>query len=156
MSKPAVQVGDRVTVAQTQLLGTVKFLGATEFASGEWMGIALDEKAGKNNGSVKGKVYFECKPEHGLFVRPNAVTKIEAPSRLSRPRLWACLAPEPSVPDLGNWRCRRRTPPAGPAPARARGSAPAAGRAPTLRRASPRRRGHLQPTPKMARWKRPP
>ena len=34
-----------------------------------------------------------------------------------------------------------RTPPAGPAPARARGSAPAAGRAPTLRRASPRRLG---------------
>lgn len=28
-----------------QLLGTVKFLGTTEFAAGEWLGIELDEKA---------------------------------------------------------------------------------------------------------------
>ena len=73
------RLGDRVTVAQTQLCGTVKFIGTTEFAAGEWMGIELDEKQGKNNGSVKGKTYFDCKPEHGLFVRPTAVTKISQP-----------------------------------------------------------------------------
>ncbi|CAE7628090.1 CLIP1, partial [Symbiodinium pilosum] len=76
----AFQLGDRVTVAQTQLCGTAKFIGTTEFAAGEWMGIELDDKAGKNNGCVKGKAYFECKPDHGLFVRPTAVTKI-GPSR---------------------------------------------------------------------------
>ena len=80
----AFKLGDRVTVAQTQLCGTVKFIGATEFAAGEWMGIELDEKAGKNNGSVKGKTYFDCKPEHGLFVRPTAVTKIQ-PEQLAEP-----------------------------------------------------------------------
>eukprot|EP00438_Fugacium_kawagutii_P011850 Skav236792 [mRNA] locus=scaffold1361:414131:424079:- [translate_table: standard] len=58
-------------------MGTVKFLGSTEFAAGEWLGIELDEQAGKNDGSVKGKRYFESKPEHGIFVRPTAATKVD-------------------------------------------------------------------------------
>jgi hypothetical protein len=28
-----------------QLMGTVKFLGPTEFAAGDWLGIELDEQA---------------------------------------------------------------------------------------------------------------
>ncbi|CAE7227278.1 CLIP1 [Symbiodinium microadriaticum] len=95
--KPAMarqfRLGDRVTVAQTQLCGTVKFIGTTEFAAGEWMGIELDEKQGKNNGSVKGKTYFDCKPEHGLFVRPTAVTKISQP--VPEISLQTPQAPEP-------------------------------------------------------------
>lgn len=75
MATKALQVGDRVTVGQTELMGTVKFLGPTEFAAGDWLGIELDEQAGKNDGSVKGKRYFESKPEHGIFVRPTAATK---------------------------------------------------------------------------------
>ncbi|CAE7218393.1 CAX5, partial [Symbiodinium sp. CCMP2456] len=75
------QVGDRVTIAQTQLCGTIKFIGVTEFAGGEWMGIELDEKAGKNNGCVKGKAYFDCKPDYGIFVRPTAVARIPPSSR---------------------------------------------------------------------------
>eukprot|EP00434_Breviolum_minutum_P010934 symbB.v1.2.009640.t1/scaffold617.1/size180324/6 len=78
MTAKALQVGDRVTVGSTELIGTVKFLGVTEFATGEWLGIELDEQAGKNDGSVKGKRYFESKPEHGIFVRPTAATKVEA------------------------------------------------------------------------------
>lgn len=77
MATKALQVGDRVTVGQTELMGTVKFLGPTEFAAGDWLGIELDEQAGKNDGSVKGKRYFESKPEHGIFVRPTAATKAE-------------------------------------------------------------------------------
>lgn len=75
------QVGDRVTIAQTQLCGTIKFIGVTEFAGGEWMGIELDEKAGKNNGCVKGKAYFDCQPDYGIFVRPTAVARIPPGSR---------------------------------------------------------------------------
>ena len=32
-------------VSPGQLIGTVKFLGVTEFATGEWLGIELDEQA---------------------------------------------------------------------------------------------------------------
>ena len=32
-------------VSLGQLIGTVKFLGVTEFATGEWLGIELDEQA---------------------------------------------------------------------------------------------------------------
>eukprot|EP00931_Biecheleriopsis_adriatica_P121903 TRINITY_DN9695_c0_g1_i16.p1 TRINITY_DN9695_c0_g1~~TRINITY_DN9695_c0_g1_i16.p1 ORF type:complete len:481 (-),score=113.45 TRINITY_DN9695_c0_g1_i16:1083-2492(-) len=71
-----VTVGDRVAIGATGLLGTVRFFGATEFAAGEWMGIELDDKAGKNDGSVKGRSYFTCQPEYGLFVRPTAVVKM--------------------------------------------------------------------------------
>ena len=32
--------------------------------------------SGKNDGSVKGERYFECKPGHGIFVRQESVVKI--------------------------------------------------------------------------------
>lgn len=80
MAEAAINVGDRVAVGETKLLGTVKFVGKTEFATGDWMGIELDEKAGKNDGQVKEKRYFQCPAEHGIFVRPSSVTKLEASS----------------------------------------------------------------------------
>eukprot|EP00913_Durusdinium_trenchii_P033965 g31793.t1 len=52
MAEAAINVGDRVAVGETKLLGTVKFVGKTEFATGDWMGIELDEKAGKNDGQA--------------------------------------------------------------------------------------------------------
>eukprot|EP00747_Dinoflagellata_sp_TGD_P212083 gnl/TRDRNA2_/TRDRNA2_85214_c0_seq2.p1 gnl/TRDRNA2_/TRDRNA2_85214_c0~~gnl/TRDRNA2_/TRDRNA2_85214_c0_seq2.p1 ORF type:complete len:396 (+),score=89.55 gnl/TRDRNA2_/TRDRNA2_85214_c0_seq2:139-1188(+) len=55
-----------------RLQGIVRFSGATQFASGEWVGIELFEPWGKNDGSVQDVRYFTCKPKHGLFVRPNA------------------------------------------------------------------------------------
>lgn len=71
----AVQVGDAVFVGDQKLTGVVRFSGATKFAEGDWLGIELDKKVGKNNGSVRGEVYFQCAPEHGIFVRPTAVMK---------------------------------------------------------------------------------
>eukprot|EP00435_Cladocopium_sp_Y103_P046781 s1033_g13.t1 len=71
----AVQVGDAVFVGDQKLTGVVRFSGTTKFAEGEWLGIELDKKVGKNNGSVRGEVYFQCAPEHGIFVRPTAVMK---------------------------------------------------------------------------------
>ncbi len=63
MSVP--RVGSRVHLRDKDLLGTVAYIGLTEFSSGKWVGVVLDEPKGKNNGAVQGKVYFTCKEKHG-------------------------------------------------------------------------------------------
>ncbi len=56
-------------------LAIVRFIGTTLFAEGIWVGIEFLSRAlGKNDGSVNGHTYFQCKPNHGLFVRPNRIT----------------------------------------------------------------------------------
>ncbi len=74
-------------------MGLVKFIGETEFAPGEWIGVALDKPtgtlfkkllidafikcvcdgAGKHNGTVKGVKYFKCKDRHGVFVKRDKI-----------------------------------------------------------------------------------
>ncbi|OSD01208.1 dynactin [Trametes coccinea BRFM310] len=58
--------------------GIVRFAGATSFAPGKWIGIELYEPSGKNDGSVQGVKYFNCKPNYGVFVRPSQVKVINA------------------------------------------------------------------------------
>ncbi|CAN0002365.1 unnamed protein product [Scytosiphon promiscuus] len=62
-----VTLGARVTV--TGKKGVVKFIGPTEFAAGDWIGVELDLDEGKNNGVVNGVQYFDCREGHGLFVK---------------------------------------------------------------------------------------
>lgn len=46
-------MGDRVTVNQS--LGTIRYIGTTEFKAGTWIGIELDILGtGKNDGSIQG------------------------------------------------------------------------------------------------------
>lgn len=60
-------IGSRVDVSGT--MGTIRFIGNTNFALGKWAGVELDEPNGKNDGTVVGKKYFECEQGHGTFVR---------------------------------------------------------------------------------------
>lgn len=70
MSSRVAKVGDRVLVKSErgQLLGTLRYLGETQFATGDWAGVELDDKLGKNDGSVLDHRYFSCPNNYGLFV----------------------------------------------------------------------------------------
>ena len=60
----------RASCAQVQWsghAGTVRFVGNTHFAAGEWVGVELDEAAGRHDGTFMGVTYFECGAEHGVF-----------------------------------------------------------------------------------------
>ncbi|CAK1355536.1 unnamed protein product [Cercospora beticola] len=57
-------------------VGTVRFVGTTAFAEGQWVGVVLEEPSGKNDGSVQGKRYFECTAPYGIFCRPNGISGV--------------------------------------------------------------------------------
>lgn len=69
-----LKLGDRVLV-DGEKAGTLRFCGTTEFASGQWVGVELDEPEGKNDGSVGGIRYFICPPKHGIFASVSKITK---------------------------------------------------------------------------------
>lgn len=68
-----IKVGDRCEIQNPTRRGEVMHVGPVHFKDGIWVGIKYDEPLGKNDGSVKGKRYFDCKPNYGGFVRPSAV-----------------------------------------------------------------------------------
>jgi hypothetical protein len=73
------KVGDAVEIVGKKGMacerGMLRFVGTTHFGkSGEvWMGVELDQPDGKNAGIVEGQRYFDCRPDHGLFVKPSRV-----------------------------------------------------------------------------------
>lgn len=69
-----IEVGSRCLLGDGFRRGEVKFVGLVkEIGYGFYVGIKLDEPLGENNGSIKGKKYFECEDKFGTFARPNYV-----------------------------------------------------------------------------------
>ncbi|KAI9021911.1 dynein associated protein-domain-containing protein [Hyaloraphidium curvatum] len=89
------RVGERVDYRGTECV--VRFVGTTAFAAGTWVGLELPLPAGKNDGSVNGEKYFECAPQHGLFVRPSQLRAIATPAAPS-PAPAAAAAAAPAAP----------------------------------------------------------
>ena len=56
------------------MAGVIRYIGPVDFAEGIWLGVELRTAKGKNDGTVQGKRYFQCKSNHGLIVRPSKVT----------------------------------------------------------------------------------
>ncbi|KAL8948624.1 MAG: hypothetical protein Q9222_005202 [Ikaeria aurantiellina] len=73
------QIGQTVEL-QGGRTATVQFVGQTGFAEGDWIGVELESATGKNDGSVKGERYFDCPPQHGMFVRPSTITILDQPT----------------------------------------------------------------------------
>lgn len=74
---PVVDARVMVKFDGDQVPGVIRFVGEASFASGPVVGVELDDALGKNDGSVRGERYFSCPPQHGMFVRPTAVSPID-------------------------------------------------------------------------------
>ncbi|XP_054089990.1 kinesin-like protein KIF13A isoform X2 [Zeugodacus cucurbitae] len=64
-----VQVSESVLIRPYNTSGVISYIGNTHFQAGTWIGVELDTPTGKNDGTVQGIQYFQCKPKHGIFVR---------------------------------------------------------------------------------------
>ncbi|KAF2156153.1 tubulin-specific chaperone-like protein B [Myriangium duriaei CBS 260.36] len=62
----------RLTPDSDARRGKVEYIGDVPELPGLgfWVGVVLDEPTGKNDGAANGVRYFECKPNFGVFVRP--------------------------------------------------------------------------------------
>jgi len=76
----AIKVGDRCEVNPGGKRGEAKFVGRIPaIAAGWFVGVQYDEPVGKNDGTCKGKRFFECPPSFGGFLRPDKVTAGDYP-----------------------------------------------------------------------------
>ncbi|XP_057292074.1 dynactin subunit 1-like isoform X2 [Hydractinia symbiolongicarpus] len=93
------RIGTRVEVVGKGLTGTVSYVGMTAFAAGKWVGVALDEPKGKNDGTVQSKKYFECPPNHGIFVRQTQLAELkDDPKPAESPRTTGIRPPSSAIP----------------------------------------------------------
>ena len=112
------KLDDRIYVNDKS--GTIKFIGNTKFQEGLWVGVALDEPHGKNNGTVQEVEYFKCEESHGLFCKLSQISRDKKPksrpssitsrpsSRMERPVSRATIE-KPSSKSVSDVRTNRRS-----------------------------------------------
>jgi len=79
----------------------VRYVGEIHIRPGTWVGAELPTPIGKNDGSIKGERYFQCPPQHGVFVPETGVVKVLAqpvpkPTPTSAPTSKPATKPRPS------------------------------------------------------------
>lgn len=64
-------LGDKVELLRRPLptMGIIKFIGPVQFADCPYIGVELESRLGKNDGSVDGIRYFRTDPQRGIFVK---------------------------------------------------------------------------------------
>ncbi|KAF7279198.1 hypothetical protein GWI33_007604 [Rhynchophorus ferrugineus] len=72
-----IKVGQKVEVSSKGVQGVIAYIGKTNFATGKWIGLILDEPKGKNDGTVQGHEYFKCEENHGMFVRETQIQPLD-------------------------------------------------------------------------------
>lgn len=91
-------IGQKVRISDTDVEGTVRFVGETGFAPGFWVGVELNSLDGKNDGSVKGERYFDCEMGKGMFLRPTSLAIIAQPPPPSKPANGPAAVKRPTRP----------------------------------------------------------
>jgi len=78
----AYPLGGRCEVDPGARRGEIRHVGPIIGVKGVWIGIALDEPLGQNDGSKDGKKYFDCTgPKYGCFGKPEHVRAGDYPER---------------------------------------------------------------------------
>ncbi|PIK44299.1 hypothetical protein BSL78_18837 [Apostichopus japonicus] len=67
-----INVGQKVQVFYSDAIhtGIVKYKGGLANTKGDWVGVELDKPG---NGIYKGRQYFTCKTNHGVFLPPSSI-----------------------------------------------------------------------------------
>ncbi|KAI8088577.1 hypothetical protein BDF21DRAFT_358351 [Thamnidium elegans] len=66
-------LGNKIELLRRPLptMGTIKYIGPVRFAEGTYIGVELESRLGKSDGSVDGIRYFYTDPQRALFVKPD-------------------------------------------------------------------------------------
>eukprot|EP01084_Bolivina_argentea_P000221 423_1 len=82
-------IGDRVKLKKGNNInvGVVRFIGEIAGKHGIFYGIELDNKKGKNNGTINKIQYFKCKQNNGLFVKKISILKTKSKNNNGTPRV---------------------------------------------------------------------
>ncbi|KAJ9663052.1 hypothetical protein H2198_001044 [Neophaeococcomyces mojaviensis] len=105
----SLQVGSTVKTT-TGITGVLRYVGPINAAPGVWCGLELSDASGKNDGSIKGQVYFQCPAKHGIFVKKEAVKPVAPVSAPSPTKPAAPSTKRQSIVELNP--TPRRPPPA--------------------------------------------